>query len=144
MTSQHTIGAASAPFGGIPCGPQNHRAWTPCELWQPPAPSTASRMPPLRTTGAFNGTIVDPIKNRILVFESMLEKAFVQILRVDLRVDEIFDQPPAVTYQDANRKVRQHGDVPRRVEIRSAGGGCSRGYATTACCSRSWLMAFPA
>lgn len=74
----------------------------------PPSASNASRHPPLRTKGSFTGTLVDPVDNRILVFESTLEEGWACILRTDYRTKEVHDQPAPVAYIDDDGVERSH------------------------------------
>lgn len=76
--------------------------------WMPPAPSIATRLPPLRTRASFTGTLVDPISNRVLVYESLLEQGLAYILRADRRVSWIWDQPEPVKYIDDEGRSRSH------------------------------------
>lgn len=67
-------------------------------LWSSPAPTTASRLPPVRSRGISRAAIVDPTSHRVIVCESALELACAQILLTDPRVKHVQDQPPSVTY----------------------------------------------
>lgn len=78
----------------------------------PPLPSRASRVPSLRTKISLHGTMVmhfpadkDPTCR---VFESNLEKGTLYLLSARRDVHDIWDQPPAVKFRDANGKMREH------------------------------------
>jgi len=78
-------------------------------IWQPPRPSTASRKPPKRSKGSFSGASVDPIENRVKVFESYrLELGLLLILMADRRVAHIQDQPAPVTFVTPEGQERTH------------------------------------
>jgi hypothetical protein len=77
-------------------------------LWVPPGASIASRMPPARSRGSCRGSIVDPAANRVIVYESALERDFAYMLMADRRVAHIHDQPPAVTYKTPDGRTCRH------------------------------------
>ena len=77
-------------------------------LWIPPSKSRASRLPAARSRSSCRGYIVNPRTNRELVYESSLEADLLYILLVHRDVDDIHDQPPAVSYVDAEGKRRKH------------------------------------
>ena len=77
-------------------------------IWVPPLPSSASRLPALRSRGSCRGFIVGPQTNRAYVFESILEYDFLCILLTDQRVKDVYDQPPPVSYIDIDGRIRRH------------------------------------
>ncbi|MFE0014089.1 TnsA endonuclease N-terminal domain-containing protein [Mesorhizobium sp. NPDC059054] len=57
---------------------------------------------------SFRGSIVDPVSNREIVFESILERNLAAILRARRDVRRLEDQPESLSYIDAEGKTRQH------------------------------------
>lgn len=80
----------------------------PGEIWKPHTPSIASRMPPARSKGFCRGSLVDPTTNRVIVYESTLERDFACILLADRRVVHLHDQPPAVVYVMPGGQRKRH------------------------------------
>ena len=76
--------------------------------WVPPAPSTASRMPPARSRGYCRGFIVDARTNQAYVFESALESDALCIMLADRRISVVQDHPPAVSYVGPDGRDRRH------------------------------------
>ncbi len=78
------------------------------KLWVPPAKSKSERKIPLKSTASFRGAALDPVANRQVRFESLLEDKVVCILQAfhkDIRA--IHDQV-LVTYRDGKGAVRRH------------------------------------
>ncbi|MBD2746623.1 hypothetical protein IC232_07900 [Microvirga sp. BT688] len=76
--------------------------------WHPPALSLASRDPHPESKGRFDVTLVDPLTNRIVLCESMLEGRLWYMLRIDPQVAWIWDQPRSVFYFGENGEIRRH------------------------------------
>ncbi len=78
----------------------------------PPAPSRATRNVVTRSKGSVRGELLakTPADQflRKFVYESMLEKRFLLITLLDPRIQNIWDQPPAVPYRDAKGSIRHH------------------------------------
>ena len=74
----------------------------------PPRPSTANRLPPLRSRGSCRGIAVDPRTNRAHVYESILEHDVLKINLTDPRVDEVLDQLPTVAFVSSDGRRRRH------------------------------------
>jgi len=77
-------------------------------LWEPPASSIASRMPPAKSKGFCRGGMVNQDSNRVIVYESALERDFACILAADRRIVHIHDQPPAVEYSTPDGRWHRH------------------------------------
>ncbi|TBF40573.1 hypothetical protein [Rhizobium leguminosarum] len=78
------------------------------KLWTGHKASTGTRQPPKRTKAHARGYIVDPRTNRAIGFSSTYELTCILFLMASSAVVEIEDQPPAVTYFDADGKKRKH------------------------------------
>jgi hypothetical protein len=78
------------------------------EPWTQPVETTATRKLTTPSRGHSRGFVMDPISDRQLVFESMLECSLAQILVADRRVAMIEDQPAAVSYLDDDGRLRRH------------------------------------
>ena len=82
------------------------------KFFQPPLPSRATRFPSLRSKASLRGTMVMLLPAddhpRCRVFESNLEKNTLYLLGARRDVHDIWDQPPAVKFLDADGKMRDH------------------------------------
>lgn len=67
-------------------------------VWEAPRPSTASRKPSKRSMRSVRGSLVDISRNRVLVFESVLEAFLAQILIAHRDVVLIEDQPAPIPF----------------------------------------------
>lgn len=76
--------------------------------WTQPVETVATRKLTAPSRGHSRGFVMDPINDRQLVFESMLECSLAQILVADRRVAKIEDQPAAVSYLDDRGRLRRH------------------------------------
>ena len=93
------------------------------ELWVGHMPSTGTRQPTPRTKAHARGYIVDSRTNRAIGFSSTYELTCILFLMANAAVVNIEDQPPAVTYVDADGKKREHtydvrATAPKRSEDR--------------------------
>jgi hypothetical protein len=77
-------------------------------VWVPPSDTIASRRPPAKSRGYCRGFVVDHDANRVLVYESSLERDFACMLMADRRIAHIHDQPPAVTFRTPEGKPQRH------------------------------------
>ncbi|MDQ0420913.1 hypothetical protein J2045_001940 [Peteryoungia aggregata LMG 23059] len=68
-------------------------------VWEAPMPSTASRHPSKRSMRSVRGSLVDISRNRVLVFESVLEAFLLQMLISRRNIALIEDQPPAIPFR---------------------------------------------
>lgn len=93
------------------------------EVFVPPARSTATRKPPERTKGHSRGSLVDPHSNRAITFASVREMRCAMILLASPEITEVYDQPPAVTYIDAQGKEREH--TPDYLAVSQSGKKCA-------------------
>ena len=80
--------------------------------FQPPLLSRATRFPSLRSKASLRGTMVMRLPAddhpRCRVFESDLEKGTLYLLGARRDVHDVWDQPPAVKFLDADGKMRDH------------------------------------
>ncbi|MEJ0052125.1 MAG: TnsA endonuclease N-terminal domain-containing protein [Methylovirgula sp.] len=85
-------------------------SWTPpySTSWTPPSASTASRLPPVRSRGSSRGTVLNFKANRTLWYESSLERKTIYVSLTRPDVVNMWDQPPQVTYVDAEGNTRHH------------------------------------
>lgn len=74
----------------------------------PPEHSRATRRITLRNRSTFRGALVDHMRGREFVYESKLERDFLEIVLADVDVVEVDEQPPAVSYRDRNGVLRTH------------------------------------
>lgn len=77
-------------------------------IWIPPKRTTASRLPPRRSAASCCGSVICHRQNRELVFESLLERDFVQMAMANREVAHIQDQPPAVSFVARDGRTRKH------------------------------------
>lgn len=78
------------------------------DAWHPTAPSIGSRRIPSLSRGAFTVTLVDPLANRVVICESVLEARLWFILRIDPQVAWIWEQPQPILYRDEDGTVHRH------------------------------------
>lgn len=95
----------------------------PVEIFVPPAASTATRKPPERTKGHARGLLVDPRNNRAVTFASTREMRCALILLASPEIAEVYDQPPAVAYIDAEGIKRMH--TPDYLAVDRNGRKCA-------------------
>jgi hypothetical protein len=75
-------------------------AWgRPDVVWEAPLPSTASRKPAKKSMRSVRGSLIDIDRNRVLVFESVLEAFLLEILIARRNIVLIEDQPPAIPFR---------------------------------------------
>lgn len=67
--------------------------------WVPPRLSTASRNISLKSMRSVRGHLVDAARNQVLMFESVLEFLFANMLMAQPRVARIEDQPPELKFE---------------------------------------------
>lgn len=63
---------------------------------------------PLRSTASFRGSLVDHARNREFVYESKLERGFINISLASGLVDDYLDQPPPVDFVDGDGRMAKH------------------------------------
>lgn len=78
------------------------------DLWVPPGPTTATRLPPARTRAHSRGYLVDTRTNRAVSFASTHEMHCALDLLSNRLVIDVEDQPPAVPYLAADGLMREH------------------------------------
>ncbi|WP_313555811.1 TnsA endonuclease N-terminal domain-containing protein [Agrobacterium cavarae] len=93
------------------------------ERFVPPTRSTATRKPPARTKGHSRGSMVDPRTNRAITFASAHEWRCALILLASPEIAEVYDQPPAITYVDAEGKKVKH--TPDYLAVSRSGKKCA-------------------
>lgn len=93
------------------------------EIFVPPARSTATRMPPARTKGHSRGAMVEPEADRAVTFASAHEWRSALILMASPEIAEVYDQPPAITYIDAEGKKVKH--TPDYLAVSRSGKKCA-------------------
>jgi hypothetical protein len=74
----------------------------------PPRRSLAQRNITLRSRGSFRGTIINPLNNREVHYESVLERDAAYILLTDPRVVALREQAGPVKFRDENGTERSH------------------------------------
>ena len=78
------------------------------DMYFPIGWTTASRLPPDRSTGSCRGYHPYPIAHRILVSESAMEYRAGIIMLADRSIKSIQDQPPAIKYLARNGVLKSH------------------------------------
>lgn len=78
------------------------------DLWAPPGPTTATRLPPARTKAHSRGYLVDTRTNRAVSFASTYEMHCALDLLSNRLVVNVEDQPPAVPYLGADGLMHEH------------------------------------
>lgn len=100
--------AGSEPAPLAPDTPVSGRMSADGAVWFPPRRSVATRRPSARSKGSCRGSMIDPSDNREIVFESNLEAGLATMLVARRDIERVVDQPPAVTYRDADGVLRSH------------------------------------
>lgn len=75
--------------------------------WVPPSESIATRKFSLKSMKSFRGHVVDLRTNRALMFESILEYFFANMLMATRKIVNIEDQPSALSF-DMDGKQQEH------------------------------------
>lgn len=80
--------------------------------FQEPSPSRATRHIPLRSKASLRGTLIAQLPSekhpRKIAFESRLERDFLLLSLARNDINSIWDQPPAIKYQNADGKRQSH------------------------------------
>lgn len=83
-----------------------------CSYHRSPLPSRATRLIPARSRASLRGMLTAHLpghrRARIIAFESRLEEQVLLLLLARPDVHDIWDQPPAITYVDADGATRRH------------------------------------
>lgn len=78
--------------------------------WVPPKQSTASRNVSLKSMRSVRGHMVDFERNKVLMFESILEFLFANMLLSRRHIKVVEDQPPQLTYVLDGKKQKHTFD----------------------------------
>jgi len=101
----------ACPHGGGRPGPARAGTTARTErVWIPPSASKASRRSPLKgkTTSSVRGSLVNPVTNREMVYDSTLERDLICIATTHRDARAVREQPKPVTYVDADGRERKH------------------------------------
>jgi len=63
---------------------------------------------PLRSTASYRGLVVDHVRNREFVYESLLERGFIYISLASGLIEDYLDQPPPVEFLNGAGKMAEH------------------------------------
>ena len=77
-------------------------------FWRPPGPSLATRVPSRRSRFSSRSSVVGGAEPRRIYCEGGIEEKAVYFFLAHKDIDDVREQPPAVTYIDETGKRRRH------------------------------------